>query len=192
MLNVEKLIIGSIGQMGNTYQLNVRLVDVVKAVTEVAKRSECPARAEVLPDAITKLIQQIALKIPIRGTIVNVDGDKIYIDIGETNGVHTGLTLRVVRKGEAIRDLKGKELGPTETGIGVILIEQVFPQYSIATVYGEAATDMTLGDWVLLDLSETQTMETPAKAKPTQPSKKTEEKKKDEQEGTDFEPPPAF
>ena len=60
MLNVEKLIIGSIGQMGSTYQVNVRLVDVGRAVTEVAERAECPAREEKLPETITGLIHQIA------------------------------------------------------------------------------------------------------------------------------------
>jgi TolB-like protein len=193
MLNVEKLIIGSIGQMGNTYQINVRLVDVGRAVTEVAERAECSAREENLPKTITDLIQKIALKIPIRGAIVKVEGDKIYINIGETHGIHTGLTLRVVRKGEQVTDLEGNVLGTTETNIGVILIEEVHPLWSVATVYGEAAEDMAPGDWVLLDLSESRTMETPAK----EPSKKQEETKKkketkDTGEPTEFEPPPAF
>jgi TolB-like protein len=192
MLNVEKLIIGSIGQMGNTYQINVRLVDVGKAVTEVAERAECPSREERLPETITDLIQKIAQKIPIRGAIVKVDGDKIYINIGETHGIHNGLTLRVVRKGEQITDLEGKVLGATETNIGVILIEEVHPLWSVATVYGEAAEDMAPGDWVLLDLSELRTMETPAK----EPTKKQDAPKKKETkdtgEPTEFEPPPAF
>jgi TolB-like protein len=192
MLNVEKLIIGSIGQMGNTYQLNVRLVDVAKATTEVAERTECPAREEALPNAITQLIQKIALKIPIRGTIVKVDGDKIYINIGETNGVHAGLTLRVVRKGEAIKDLQGKELGAMETNIGVILIEQVQPLMSIATVYGEAAADIEPGDWVLLDLSESQSMETQDKTKSVKPKDTTKKKDNQPEEPTEFEPPPSF
>jgi len=191
MLNVEKLIIGSIGQMGNTYQLNVRLVDVSKAVTEVAEGTECPAKEEALPAAIEELVQRIALKIPIRGAIVKVEGDQIYINIGETHGIHTGLTLRVVRKGEQVTDLEGKVLGTTETNVGVILIEQVHPQWSIATVYGEAAGEMAPGDWVLLDLSESRTMETPSKESSKKPE--TEPKKKpDEGTPTDFEPPPAF
>ena len=193
MLNVEKLIIGSIGQMGNTYQLNVRLVDVVKAATEVAERTECPAREEMLPNAITQVIQKIALKIPIRGTIVKVDGDKIYINIGETNGVHEGLTLRVVRKGEAITDLEGKILGEAESNVGVILIEQVHPQWSIAKVYGEVAAEVAPGDWVLLDLSESQSMETSTKAKPVKPKVVPKNKEgQPEGEGTEFEPPPSF
>ena len=192
MLNVEKLIIGSIGQMGNTYQLNVRLVDVVKAATEVAERSECSAREEMLPNAITQLIQKIALKIPIRGTIVKVDGDKIYINIGETNGVHEGLTLRVVRKGEAITDLEGKVLGEVESNVGVILIEQVHPQWSIAKVYGEVAAEVAPGDWVLLDLSESQSMETSTKAKPVKPKDVPKKKDNQPEEPTEFEPPPSF
>jgi len=191
MLNVEKLIIGSVGQMGNTYQVNVRLVDVGRAVTEVAERSECPAREENLPQVITDLIHKIALKIPIRGAIVKVEGDQIYINIGETHGIHSGLTLRVVRKGEQVTDLEGNVLGTTETNIGVILIEQVHPLWSIATVYGEAAGEMAPGDWVLLDLSESRTMETPSKESSKKPE--TEPKKKpDEGTPTDFEPPPAF
>jgi TolB-like protein len=194
MLNVEKLIIGSIGLMGTTYHINVRLVDVAKAVTELAERAECRAREDELPGTITSLINKIALRIPLRGTIVEVESEKVYIDIGGTHGIQSGLTLRVVRKGEPITDLQGNVLGTTETNIGVILIEEVHPMWSVATVYGEAATDMERGDWVLLDLTEAQTMETPAKD--TTKKKEIEETKKqkpeEEGEGTDFEPPPAF
>ena len=193
VLNVEKLIIGSIGQMGNVFHLNVRLVDVGKAVTEVAERSECPAQEEKLPEAITEVIRQIAMKIPIRGAIVKVEDDKVYINIGETHGINSGLTLRVVRKGEQITDLQGNVLGTTETNVGVILIDQVYPLWSIATVYGDAAEEMAPGDWVLLDLSKSQTMETPAKD--IQKKRDVESKKKkpkEEGETTDFEPPPAF
>ena len=113
-------------------------------------------------------------------------------DIGGTHGIHSGLTLRVVRKGEAITDLDGNVLGTTETSIGVILVEEVHPLWSRATVYGEAAEDMAPGDWVLLDLSEAQTIETPAKPSSDKPKKPDTKKDKEEGEETDFEPPPAF
>ena len=192
LLNVEKLIIGSVGRMGNTYQLNVRLVDVLKAVTELAERTECPAKEEKLPATITDLINQIAQKIPIRGTIVQIEGDEIMTDIGGTHGIHSGLTLRVVRKGEPITDLEGNVLGTTETSIGVILIEEVHPLWSKAIVYGDVVGDMAPGDWVLLDLSDAQTIETPPKPKSEKAEIPDTKKDIDEGEETDFEPPPAF
>ena len=97
--------------------------------------------------------------------------------------------LRLLQNTERHR----RRLRPGFVGnIGVILIEEVHPLWSIATVYGEAAEDMAPGDWVLLDLSESRTMETPAK----EPAKKQDQSKKKETkdtgEPTDFEPPPAF
>jgi len=70
---------------------------------------------------------------PLEGTVVSLDGDRIFLDLGELTGARAGQELTVYRKGEPFyHPLTGKPLGRYEEQLGYAQIRRVFPQYSEA------------------------------------------------------------
>ncbi len=72
--------------------------------------------------------------VPFQGTVVMVKGDKIYLNVGKRNGVHSGDSFLVFRPGEKIVDQgTGEVLGSEEEQIGVARISQIKEKFSTAT-----------------------------------------------------------
>jgi len=68
---------------------------------------------------------------PLEGTVVSVDGQRIFIDLGETTGAQVGQELTVYRKGEPFyHPVTGKPLGRYEEQLGYAQVQRVFPQFS--------------------------------------------------------------
>ena len=68
---------------------------------------------------------------PVEGTVVSVDGNQIFVDLGETSGAQAGQELTVYRKGEVFHHpLTGRPLGRYEEHMGYAQIRRVFPQFS--------------------------------------------------------------
>lgn len=71
---------------------------------------------------------------PVEGTVVSLDGDRIFLDLGELSGIRAGQELTVYRKGEPFyHPLTAKPLGRYEEHLGYAQVRRVFPQYSEAT-----------------------------------------------------------
>jgi hypothetical protein len=71
---------------------------------------------------------------PVEGTVVSLDEDKIFLDLGQGSGAQAGQELTVYRKGEVFQHpLTGKPLGRYEEHLGYAQIRRVFPQFSEAT-----------------------------------------------------------
>jgi hypothetical protein len=71
---------------------------------------------------------------PVEGTVVSLDGNGIFLDLGEGSGAQPGQELTVYRKGEVFHHpLTGKPLGRYEERLGYAQIRRVFPQFSEAT-----------------------------------------------------------
>ena len=70
---------------------------------------------------------------PVEGLVVQVDGDRLFIDLTEKNGVLPGQEFSVFRKGEVFRHpINGRPLGRYEDVLGYAQIVRVHPQYSEA------------------------------------------------------------
>ena len=70
---------------------------------------------------------------PVDGTVVSLDGNQIFLDLGQGSGAQPGQELTVYRKGEAFHHpLTGKPLGRYEEQLGYAQIRRVFPQFSEA------------------------------------------------------------
>ena len=70
---------------------------------------------------------------PIEGVVLDRDGDRIYLDIGQETGAHVGQELTVFRKGEAFRHpVTGKALGRYEDVLGYAQVRRVLPRLSEA------------------------------------------------------------
>lgn len=80
------------------------------------------------------LIQDVVAAFPaVEGLVVQVEGDRLFLDVTEQNGVQPGQEFSVFRKGEVFRHpINGRPLGRYEDLLGYAQIVRVHPQYSEA------------------------------------------------------------
>ena len=80
------------------------------------------------------LIQDVVAAFPpVEGLVVQLDGDRLFLDLTEKNGVLPGQEFSVFRKGEVFRHpINGRPLGRFEDVLGYAQIVRVHPQYSEA------------------------------------------------------------
>lgn len=70
---------------------------------------------------------------PVEGMVVAVDGDLVFIDLTEKDGVQPGQEFTIFRKGEVFRHpLTNQPLGRFEEYLGYAQVRRVFPRYSEA------------------------------------------------------------
>jgi hypothetical protein len=70
---------------------------------------------------------------PVEGLVVSVDGERIFVDLSEKDGITPGVDLQVFRKGEVFRHpVTNQPLGRYEEQLGQAQIVRVFPSYSEA------------------------------------------------------------
>src|SRR5439155_1559270 len=99
--------------------------------------SAAPARAG-LADRVGATFVLIAEEFvrafqPLEGLIVGVEGDALYLDLGESRGAQAGQELLIFRKGEEFyHPLTGKPLGRYEETVGWAQIRRVQPRFSEA------------------------------------------------------------
>jgi curli biogenesis system outer membrane secretion channel CsgG len=103
---------------------------------------------EALNIAIKKIVNAVNQQAPTEGSIVKVSGQKIYLDLGNDQGVQVGQTFSVVREGEVITNAAGQIIGVDKTNVGTIKIVSVDGQMSIAEIQGKASLPMQQGDKV--------------------------------------------
>ena len=81
----------------------------------------------VMADDLVKAFQ------PLEGLVLDRDGDKIYLDLGEERGAQVGQEFTVFRKGELFHHpITGKILGRYEDVLGYAQVRRVLPQLSEA------------------------------------------------------------
>jgi len=80
------------------------------------------------------MIQDVVAAFPaVEGMVVAVDGDRIYLDLTQKDGVLPGQEYTVFRKGDPFRHpIYGKVLGRYEEVLGHAQIQRVLPQFSEA------------------------------------------------------------
>lgn len=188
ILNVQKIMIGSVSKLGETYIINTRLVDVKTGALELAQNAKSTSGEAGLTSAISDLVRNLAQKVAVEGSIIKIDGKNVIIDLGKNHGIGDHQELAVIRIGEAITDLSGRVLGRSEEVIGSVKVVSTKPDYS-ETVIAASKTPFRLGDKVRVVtgpiIIEQAAQPTPQPTpKPTIVSKPKKE--------TKAEPPPAF
>jgi hypothetical protein len=80
------------------------------------------------------LIQDVVAAFPpVEGLVVQVEGDRLFVDLTDKNGVQPGQEFSVFRKGEVFRHpINGRPLGRFEDVLGYAQIVRVHPQYAEA------------------------------------------------------------
>ena len=173
VLNVEKIMIGSVSRLGETYIINTRIVDVETGVLELAQNAKCSGEGE-LPKAIADLVGSISQKVTIEGSIIKISSKVILFDLGKDHGVKNGQVFTVFRIGDVVTDLSGSVIGKAEDEIGLLRVTNV------QQVYSEAEAVMSdvkfrLGDKVRL--SSTKLTDEKPKERKKEPTDSNDKKK---------------
>ncbi len=187
LLNVKKIMIGSVSKLGQTYIINTRLVDVQTGAMELAQNAKSENGEDGLPTAIANLVGIISQKITIEGSVIKVMPNVILVDLGKNKGVEEGQMLAVVRVGDVITDLGGAIIGKSEDIVGSLRIVSVKPEYSEAEVIA-AKMSLRLGDKVRLTTTPIEINKKPEDVKRQYREKKVEDKDKEKPAA----PPPVF
>ncbi len=191
LLNVEKIMIGSVSRLGSTYIINTRLVDVETGVLELAENTKTTNGEDGLPTAIKELVSVISQKVIVEGKIIKVTESNILVDLGSIHGIKVGQVLEVVRIGDVITDLSGSAVGRAEDKIGFIKIVNVKKEYSEAQIV-RVKTMIHLGDNVRLT---TSVISAPPKEKPQEQPEQQKPRPKSKEESKKDKPvdlPPVF
>jgi len=181
LLNVQKIMIGSVSKLGSAYIINTRLVNVETGELELAENVQSSGGETGLPTAIADLATKVSNKVTIEGAILKADPSSVMINLGKVHGITVRQLLQVVRVGETITDLDGNVIGKNEDKVGLIQVTEVKDKYSTAAIV-ESKLPFRRGDKVRVATS----VKLPVKE---EPKKVEQQKKKDERPVA---PPPIF
>jgi len=190
MLNVEKLIFGSLSMTGSTYLLNVTLVDVQKAEVESGEMHKYSGMEDFLSEAVETVIKKLIDKIPLTGNVIKIDGESVMADLGRKQGIEPGFLMKITRKIDVLTDLNGKIIGIIEDDIAEGQVEAVGENWCKMAFETDESDKIMKGDYVRLSL-ESQKDKTDRKQKPEK-KKPDKKKSKDEEEKEQPLVPPVF
>jgi len=176
LLNVQKIMIGTVTLLGSTYIINTRILDVQSAAVVLAEATECRGGEEELPNAIAQLATTISYKVGLEGSVIRVSANEIFMDLGNVDGVKLGQKFDVIRSGEVITDLEGRVIGATQEIIGTVLVSKIQDRFSVASVEGKKL-EFRKGDLVRPS-TEDEEYEVPEEPVKKKSSKKEENKGK--------------
>lgn len=188
LLNVQKIMIGTVTQLGSTYIINTRIVDVQSAAVVLAEAVERRGGEEELPNAIAELATTISYKVGLEGSVIRLGSDEIFIDLGQVDGVKLGQKFTVIRHGDVITDLEGRVIGATNENIGFIIISKIQDRFSVATIV-QSSVPFIKGD-IVRPSTEEDDFSSDVKDQPVKKVKAT--KKKSENNKGTADVPPIF
>ncbi|MFC1569583.1 RICIN domain-containing protein [bacterium] len=147
LLNVQKIMAGSLSKLGDTFVMNTRIVDVQSGVVDLAVSKKSSGGEENLPEAIDELALTIVDRLGIEGAVIRVDAQKVLVDLGDQDGVRLGQVFDVVRQGETIKDLNGRIIGTEYKDVGTLEIANVESGFSEAKIRSGSG-EVKVGDKV--------------------------------------------
>lgn len=118
----------------------ILISDIVEGSKSVMKNNNMRVSAEnLLNDAATeaayKVLEQLNKLNPLSGTVISVNGDYVYFDLGFDDGVKEGDIYTVYKEGKMlIHPVTGEVLGTEEETIGLIKIREVKSNYAVAEI----------------------------------------------------------
>jgi len=181
MLNVQKIIVGSVMKLGAQYIISVNFVDVELSQIDLSENITA-ADENVLMTAVSQLAQKIGSKVNVSGRIVRIGEDgKILCNIGSADNAAVGMIVNLTRIGETLVDEEtGEFLGREIINLGKAKITSLSGKMLSTIEVEKGAKPLQVGDKVEMPpISKTEMRETPVTAarQETKPQKKEKPEK---------------
>jgi len=125
ILNVQKVVFGSIGKYQSeyvSYMLSLRLVDVERGAVEATGSVDISSDRDIRP-AVARLVQRLSERISVTGQVAKLEEGVVYTTLGEILGIAEGDTLGVYRI-SAVTDDAGQVIMREETAIAKLVVEK--------------------------------------------------------------------
>jgi len=99
LAGAQKVVVGKVSQVGDSYIVSVRVVDVYTGAVEQSLAQESRSLEGLLTVA-NNLAVQLSGTISVEGTVVSVTGNTIKTDLGSQEGINVNDAVYLVRLGE--------------------------------------------------------------------------------------------
>lgn len=137
ILGVRTVVAGTIQHYENTYELNVRLINVETGAIITADRIMAGS-ASSLRELVNRLSARLVKHFPLQGYVVQRRENKVMIDLGRQLGVVPGLRFTVFVEGQQLRHPKtGEILAIERLEKGAIIITEVRDKTALGTIESE-------------------------------------------------------
>ena len=121
---------GRLMQLGGKDVVTYRVIDTETSQVVLTKTETLGAGLDPIEMA-AKLGQltaaEVQAKYPVRGRLVQIEGDSVVINLGRRNGLQPGDLFRVLGEGKAI-EFNGKVIGRKDSSVGVLRVVAVEDQ----------------------------------------------------------------
>lgn len=101
LLQANKMIVGTISLLAETYSINIRYLDLQSGAAEFSAEEQVNA-TEDLYLAAERLAARVVAFVPPRGNVTAVTDDHAIIDIGRVDGITPGMQFRIMRSVELV------------------------------------------------------------------------------------------
>ncbi len=135
LLNVEKILFGTIGLYSSSYLkyfLSLRLVDVEEGTIDAVANTGITSDDE-LQQGVSRVVEKLISNIRFTGRVKKVEGQVVYTSYGSTMGAKKGMNLAVY-KILPIRDESGKIFMNDRVPVANIVVESSTENGSRCTV----------------------------------------------------------
>lgn len=150
LLNVEKMVVGSVSKLGEQYLITVNFIDVELSQVTLSERITSPDESQLL-DAVSQLAIKIGNSVNLNGRIIRMEDGEILVNIGASDGVERGQRVKVVRYGDPIIDEEtGELLGRDVDELGFATIKDFNGERLSVIAPERGAGDMQKGDRVIV------------------------------------------
>ncbi len=137
LLGVKVIISGSVMKLGDTTEINARIIDV-KNGSIIAAENIKGEDSTQLQDLVGQMARKIIKNFPLEGYIVNRNDESVTLDLGLRTGVRRGMRFIVYKEGQVIKHPKTGEILEVERKqTGVIVITRVMQNICKATIVEE-------------------------------------------------------
>ena len=127
---------GSLIYLPDSTLLNLRLIDTETSAVAKTINLRLPANVNLEREMFNlnrTIIKAVIQKYPLQGFVVKVDGEKVMLNLGSSQGVSSGSSFEVIEEGQPVT-YKGKELRSSAKSVGKLEVVQVEPDYCIARI----------------------------------------------------------
>ena len=139
VLNVQKVVFGSIGRYQSEYLayiLSLRLVDVERGVVEASENTDIGSDREIRA-AAERLVARIAARVSIAGKVASLAAGAVYTNLGTDLGVRKGDLLAAYRV-SLVRDSGGRVVMREDIPVANLEVDEVSEEGSRCRVLEKA------------------------------------------------------